>query len=155
MPTTWPERPTRGVDWTAQDARGEHRTQARCAHEDRARGDVLDHGPFVVTHRGAAGALTFVDGVEEFEERGFESAAGHDLEGGGAAVKKLNVAHVGGRNRNGRVHDLQEQRVRIAVPDQLRAHFLEPPHAGQVGGQPLPGSLALGDLEEENRETVR
>ena len=127
----------RGLD--GPDAGGEQHVQCRCArkHGLAATSPMTTRSPPL--HGGAAGGLSVVDGVEELEERRVEAAAGLDLERPGTPVEELDVAHVGGGDGDGGVHDLEQERRRVPVMDQPVAHLLKPPHAGQVGGQPLLG----------------
>ena len=119
-------------------------------------GHVLDHDPF------AAAALRCRRRLrpswtmpKNSRSRGSKPRLATSLSVPESRVQQLDVAHVGGGDRDGGVHDLVEQRARVAVADELRAHLLEPPHAGQVGGQSLLGPLAFGDVPRDTDDPER
>ncbi len=71
-----------------------------------------------------------------FEILAPEPAARDELERARPLIEQLDVAHVGGGDGDGGVHDLQQERGRVAILGQPGAHLLESFHADQVGGQP-------------------
>ena len=104
--------------------------------------------------------MASLNGVEVLEERPVEAAAGDDAQPVGGVVEQLDVAHVGAGDRDGRIHDLEEQRCRVARLDQARADLLELRHGGQIveqAGLAAPKRrldlLALGEVERDPDET--
>ena len=87
-----------GVDWTARNP--DAAAMARCGSKSGSVVDVGDHDLGVCAGGACAGGALVVDGVEVGEEPGREAALGDDSQRVGLWVGELDVAAVGGEERD-------------------------------------------------------